>query len=440
MKKIYGIVFVIIFNSAFGQTNTFFKIYYNYLGHASCVVETDSGGFILTSPAYASAYDFLIRTDSSGNEITNKTYCSHGVWSITRALDGNFVFSTSTKNPCYTPGNWEDVVITKINSNLDTLWTRVYGTTADEESTCIRTLNDGNYIVSASTSGGLISNLFKLDTLGNIIWQNYVSPSSLASVIQDSDGNFIVCGGNTGWYITKVNSTGDSVLWNRVFYAAITDAGFLDLIELADGNYFAGGFTDHPAFYKYVKIDRMTGDTIWSSPASGSLAYYYSFNNGHNGNIIVADGYLRLIDQSGNTIWNKGFINVEFRYAIPTNDGGYIASGYFQQSMGIIRPVLLKTDSLGNFSATGINELIKSESYVFYPNPLTTQSTLTFSNPQKEKFLFTLYDITGRIVESVSTVNDKVILSKGNKEEGVYLFNLTKEKTGEGMNGKIIVQ
>ncbi|HKR06485.1 MAG TPA: T9SS type A sorting domain-containing protein [Bacteroidia bacterium] len=74
-----------------------------------------------------------------------------------------------------------------------------------------------------------------------------------------------------------------------------------------------------------------------------------------------------------------------------------------------------------------------------YPNPLTTESKLTFRNNKKDEYLFTLYDITGRVTESVTTKSNQIILTKDNKQPGVYLFNLINEKTGERWNGKIVI-
>jgi hypothetical protein len=39
----------------------------------------------------------------------------------------------------------------------------------------------------------------------------------------------------------------------------------------------------------------------------------------------------------------------------------------------------------------------------------------------------------------LSTTSNEIIITKGNKQPGVYLFNLTNEKTGEQMNGKIVI-
>ncbi|HKR06487.1 MAG TPA: T9SS type A sorting domain-containing protein [Bacteroidia bacterium] len=74
-----------------------------------------------------------------------------------------------------------------------------------------------------------------------------------------------------------------------------------------------------------------------------------------------------------------------------------------------------------------------------FPNPFSIQSMIAFNNPHHYKFSFSLFDITGQIVEAANTSSAKIILEKGNKKPGVYLFNLTNENTGERMNGKIVI-
>ena len=89
---------------------------------------------------------------------------------------------------------------------------------------------------------------------------------------------------------------------------------------------------------------------------------------------------------------------------------------------------------------TGITSFqIPNSNFQIYPNPFAYQSKLTFTNPNKEKFLFTLYDITGKITETVSTTNNEIILTKGSKHPGVYLFNLVNEKIGDSWSGKVLI-
>ncbi|MEP7169585.1 MAG: T9SS type A sorting domain-containing protein [Bacteroidota bacterium] len=89
---------------------------------------------------------------------------------------------------------------------------------------------------------------------------------------------------------------------------------------------------------------------------------------------------------------------------------------------------------------TGIKDYNKdNDNFLIFPNPFTTKAMFSFINPNKEKFLFTLYDIMGRVIETISTDNNKIVLTKGSKQQGVYLFNLSGEKMGERMNGKIVI-
>ncbi len=76
---------------------------------------------------------------------------------------------------------------------------------------------------------------------------------------------------------------------------------------------------------------------------------------------------------------------------------------------------------------------------LLFPNPVTTQSALTFANKGNDKMFFYLYDITGRIIEWQSTTKNELIITKGNKPVGVYLFKLVNEQTGTCMNGKIVI-
>src|SRR6185436_12753727 len=108
---------------------------------------------------------------------------------------------------------------------------------------------------------------------------------------------------------------------------------------------------------------------------------------------------------AGNKIFNKAFIYFDFNPPVNTNYA--------------ITEIVLPT-SVSNLVTSEMNE------FVFSPNPLVTKSVLLFNNPNKQKFLFTLYDITGRIMETITSTNNEIILSKGSKPAGVYLFHFDK--------------
>lgn len=476
MKHFYNLLFLLTFNAAFGQTNTFFKVYNNFTApnSGSSAIQTYDGNYLITlaaSQPLGSATIFKV--DSSGTiDLPNihTYYCAQGARSLINYSDSNYIF-LSSRLPICSPGNAKDLIIYKVNQNGDTLWSKaVTNTLYDEAGRTITKLKNENFIIGGTSDS--IMNLWKIDSLGNLIWSKSVSQNVqyVNTVIEDSDSNLIVagsCNGGDGWAIVKINSTADSVFWVK---KNMTNSGngierINSVLVLDNGNYFVAGYFCQLFNCGLAILERNTGNILWSDSLHTGLSADFT----SDGNIIVsADsfilGTLRVIDQSGNLVWSKSYaapVNYmyEFRYVKTALDGGYLVTGdrWYLGNFSSLIPFLLKTDSLGDFLSTGINEITKSEDYVFSPNPLTSYSTLTFSNPAKEKFVFTLYDITGRMVSPSGkdqsagsplsrgaggvfvTTDNKVILEKGNKPPGVYLFNLTNQKTGERMNGKIVV-
>lgn len=74
------------------------------------------------------------------------------------------------------------------------------------------------------------------------------------------------------------------------------------------------------------------------------------------------------------------------------------------------------------------------------PHPLVSESVLSFPNAQGELFEFTLRDIAGRVIETLETHAEKLIIKKEKKTAGLYLFTLTNLQTGARANGKVLVE
>src|SRR6185436_16896804 len=180
------------------------------------------------------------------------------------------------------------------------------------------------------------------------------------------------------------------------------------------------------------------GGLTWNIPNTTGIntAWYdMKFINDTTGFVVGGNGIssgsiLKTMDGGYN--WNLDTSNVQTfnaLYFTKSNIGFTCGAG----------GVLLKYNGI-----VGIEENNSENRIEFFPNPFTTQSTLILNNPNKEKFLFTLYDITGRVMETITSTNNEIILSKGSKPAGVYLFHfgklsVTNEKTGERWNGKIVV-
>jgi len=153
----------------------------------------------------------------------------------------------------------------------------------------------------------------------------------------------------------------------------------------------------------------------------------FSFNNIYlpdsNVNEPASHGFVRYRIKpkssllAGDSILNTAYIYFDFNQPVQTNTA-------FTQ-------IILPT-SIDAFTAYGLQ-------FTVYPNPLTQQATIAFDNPKHESFELSVSDITGRLIESIKTTSVEITLKKGGKRAGVYLISLTRSKTGERSNAKIVI-
>ncbi|MFI5219657.1 MAG: T9SS type A sorting domain-containing protein [Bacteroidia bacterium] len=400
---------------------------------------------------------WVVKLDSSGNIQWQNTIggsLSEAIWSIAQTADGGYICggnSNSDISGDKTENSMggSDYWVVKLNSAGAIQWQNTIGGDSTDYLNSISQTADGGYICGGSSlsniSGDKTENciggtdywVVKLDSSGTIQWQNTIggnSYESVFSVFQTPDGGYIIGGSSNSnisgdktensqgledYWIVKLSSSG-IIQWQNTI-GGNSGETLRDTRQTSDGGYIMGGLSD----------SNISGDKT-ENCLGGSDFWVIKLNA--SGNI-----------QWQNTIGGNGYDGL---YSVTeTNDGGYMLGG---DSQSIISGD--KTENSCNNSTdfwvvrlypdtiTGISDFeFRISDFNISPNPLTSYSTLTFSNPLKNKFTFSLHDVTGRVVETVNTDGDKIVLEKGNKQAGVYLFNITNEKTGERMNGKIII-
>lgn len=123
---------------------------------AFCIQETSDNGLIIagyTDSYGAGGQDFyVVRTDSTGNVLWEKTYGGTGhdyVKSVKQTPDSGFIIVGSTSS--YGAG-FTDCYVVRTNASGDTLWTSTYGGDDDERAHSVDLTSDGGYIVGAHTS------------------------------------------------------------------------------------------------------------------------------------------------------------------------------------------------------------------------------------------------------------------------------------------------
>ncbi|MCK4654863.1 MAG: carboxypeptidase regulatory-like domain-containing protein, partial [Candidatus Cloacimonetes bacterium] len=356
------------------------------------VAQTDDGGYIITGWTHsygAGCMDvYLIKTDASGDTLWTKTFggtsadCGR---SVARTQDGGYIITGYTYS--YGAGS-DDVYLVKTDSLGDTLWTKTFGGTNCEEGRSVAQTDDGGYIITGHTTsygaGGKDVYLIKTDASGNTLWTKTfggTGDDEGRSVSQTNDGGYIIAGyisysyQSGDVYLIKTDALGNT-LWTRTFGGTVTDLGYSGT-QTDDGGYIITGNT-----YSYggcnvylIKTDA-SGDTLWTKTFGGTgYNYGYSVTQTDDGGYIIAgyteifgpgwsDVYLIKTDASGNTLWTRTFGGTDYDRGFSvaqTDDGGYIIAGYTATyGAGLEDVYLIKTDEnglvgVGNLDGTVTN-------------------------------------------------------------------------------------
>ncbi|PCH95279.1 MAG: hypothetical protein COB85_04680 [Bacteroidetes bacterium] len=288
--------------------------------------------------------------------------------------DGGYIFTGTTQ--AFGSGS-RDVFLVKTNSIGDTLWTKTYGTTGNEEGFTVSATDDGGYLISGSTgfSTGFEMYLIKTDSIGDSLWTKMIGGGNGFSEegytsLQTSDGGYIVAGnsryygpGGHDIYIVKTNSTGDT-LWTRAYGGSSSDYAY-SIKQTVDNGYIVAGVTSSFGFggndCYAIRLD-VNGDTLWTRVYGGSSAeYIYSALETSDGGFLFTgmsasfgngtyDALLIKTDANGDTLWSKSYGGTDddiFYETQETADGGYIMAGSSKSfGTGYIYVYLIRT--LGN--------------------------------------------------------------------------------------------
>jgi len=265
---------------------------------------SDNGSIIVgyTESFGAGASDvFLLKIDAEGNKQWQKTFGGTKDdlgWSVELASDGGYVLVGETYS--YGEGGM-DVYLIKTDSNGNKLWERTYGGAEDDSGKSItKTSGDGYVIVGWTMSFGEGSNdvfLIRIDSEGNELWHRTYGgyDGDLgASIKKTSDGGYIIAGttysfgaGEIDAFLVKVDGEGNKQ-WQKTF-GDKGDDGFEDAQQTSDGGYILAGLTDwfggeESSDIYLVKTDS-DGNAQWVKRYGGEKE-----DNGRGGVLQTSDG------------------------------------------------------------------------------------------------------------------------------------------------------
>jgi len=437
-------------------------------------------GFGTSNLISVGEYDiFILKLDPGGNFIwakqmggTDNDY----VQSITTDVNGNIYSTgkfqlTADFDPDSGTSNlisvgYSDIFIQKLDSDGNFLWAKQMGGWDDDAGLSI-IIDVNGYVyttghfrgtvdfdpgigTSSLTSAGF-GDIFiqKLDSNGNFLWAKQMGGTWSAlgnSITTDAIGNVYT----TGYFRENVDfdpGPGSSIL---------SSAGDGDIfIQKLDPN---GNFL-------WVKqmggIDRDNGESITVDTngnvyTTGYFSGISDFDPGPGSSILSSAGdldiFIQKLDPNGNFLWAKQMGGTDSDYGKSINIdaiGNVYTTGYFHgtgdfdpcagmssfTSVGISDIFIQK---LSQNSMTGLNEglnEISKKQTIVYPNPSTGKFTLDLGNVKAESVI--IYDIRGKIVESISDV--QIQSFDLNVSAGMYFMKIQMKDRTEDII-KLIVQ
>ena len=335
---------------------------------AYSVVQTDDGGYAIagyTSSYGAGSFDFwLVKIDSAGNLLWNKTY--GGIWGesaycVVQASDGGYAIAGRTSSFDVGGG---DFWLVKTDSAGNLLWNKTYGEGNPDIAYSVVQTDDGGYAIAGFTysygaSGGDFL-LVRTDSNGNVLWNKTYGRTwtdAARSVIQTSDEGYALAGYTytpitpvEDFWLVKTDSAGN-MQWNKTYGAGSYDIPY-SVVETFDGGYAIAGRTSSFGAgaddFWLVKTDSF-GNMLWNKTYGGTKediaysvvqtvdggyaigGYTRSFGSGWN------DFWLVKVDSSGNMLWNKTYGGTveEWAYSlVQTSDGGYALAGFIDYDPG----------------------------------------------------------------------------------------------------------
>ena len=384
--------------------------------------------------------------------------------------------------------NEANAYLVKFNTNLDTIFFREYKDTIVNHIQFYQGIetNDKGYIMIGVRASSAAYNqdvfVLKTDSLGNEQWRKVINLGSYDSgfnIIQTPDKGFLlgcynidVNDNNSGdGRILKLDSLGNFE-WGKMIGGPKADG--VPIVALAkDSNYIVVSAYSYKTIFGFpeacefrtqvVKMDKTDGSIIWNKQydtirraieptmvKADSDDNLIIIGNYYSQEIVGIYGkaWLLKINQNGDSLLYRQFYksnnshtmsNYVYDFCI-TEDKSMVTCGYLDLDTAYTYLWLAKMDSLGCLQPgcqyVGVEELQKAKEgeLKVYPNPATTQATITYPTAEKV-IMLQIYNMLGQKIYEEK-------LSKGSMQTTIdtraYKKGLYKVVVGESSASLII--
>lgn len=446
---------------------------------------------------------WIVKVDDSGNIQWQNTIGGAGddyLISMQQTSDGGYIVgagsdSNISGDKTENSRGGLDYWLLKLDASGNITWQKTYGGNQPEFDTYIVETADGGYFVGGysdsdvngdktdPTNGQRDFWALKLDSSGNLVWQNSIGGSLVdrpQAAFQTTDGGFIIGGfsnspssgdktennrGGNDYWIVKLDASG-TLQWNRTFGGNDSDV-FRDMIQLADGGYLVGGYSksnisgdktensqgDYDAWI--LKLDS-SGNMLWQNTIGGSgIDYPRDVIQLSDGTFMVAcwsnsnisgdktqnsnggyDYWLLKLNSAGGIISQNsigGSADESGSYILPTTDGNFamfcssdsnISGDKSENSRGLDDYWIFKTTP----AILGVSQSTFPLPISAYPNPSNGKFTINLGQSYSETNV-TITNVLGQQVSTSNYINTQTLVVDINAAAGLYFATL---KTNDG--------
>lgn len=462
----YGIKFAVFDEDGQKLIDTVYqKRYYIIETYASTMHRLADGNFIFASDdldTNSRTRTLITVLDSLGRKVWDQQYANpfcqgdsnnfQRVKDFKQTTSGEWLLLTTVQ--CNAQEN-PDLLLTKLDSNFNIIWQKKYGDPNRTEIAGKLLIEQDGYVIGCGEDNSNVvfrnftyqAKMIKVDTGGNELWtwksDTAYKTNFIRDLIRTQDGGYVYCGSGMGSETSGLN-------------ASIYFRGWVEKID-ANRN---------PVWHKVFNKDySLSQFNVIRETSSGNFQLF-----GNNRIVIRLDstryqdqirGWFLTINANGDSLSQRiysgiagyNFVNY-FNDAKPTSDGGYIMVGEStDQSPTREAPVqrgwLVKVDSNGCVGpndaqcwplAIAQNPLITNETSI-YPNPVTAQLNISYHNSSTTGAVFTLTDVTGKLLTSQTLPGKSGIepVDVSRLASGIYLYRIT-ESGVVTKQGKIVRQ
>ncbi|MCX7734753.1 MAG: MopE-related protein, partial [bacterium] len=268
---------------------------------ARSIIQTSDGGYIVVGHTYSlinGSDIYVIKLGSSGNVQWTRTVggSDDDFGNYVIQVSGGYVIAGNT----YSFGaTFSDVYVVMLSSSGSVQWTITIGGSGNDIGKSVIQTSDGGFLVVGDTAGQGGSDILvvKLYSSGATQWIKtidvFFSSDFANSVIQSPDGGFVIAGYTVysvdkDIYIVKLNSDG-SIHWTRRIGNSQNSEYGEAIINSGDGGYFVVGSMSH-GVYSDIVVARLnsSGDLLWSKTIGGTNNdYAYSVTHGSDGGYVL---------------------------------------------------------------------------------------------------------------------------------------------------------